>query len=175
MRRAPHSSTARRVSERLATFPACISTLVSPHDQCQRMPVCPFTRVVPAAAAIPSTSPEIPTIPSHSGIPTTPASIAATTPAVQVVPGQARLATPNIIRSMSTPAAAMPARMPAASIAMAKPGRTTYRCGPRSGRHMNRVSYNDAPAGSPATACPRTAPTTDAVVIAKGAIPPERA
>lgn len=165
MRRAQHSSRARKVSGRLHHFHLRLSLQSIIHFlTCQRMPACPFTRVV-RAAVTPSTSPAIPATPKPNGIPTSPASIAATMAATVVAPDQARLTTiPSIIHSTSTRPPMIPV---AAFTATARPGRTTFPCGQRSARHMSRASCSDNPAGSPATACPPT--TTEPVGTTKTA------
>lgn len=134
------------------------------------MPVFPSTRAAAAAeevaavAATRDTNPASPTIPSHSGIPISPASMAVAYAIVHdLVPDRMSI-THNTIPSMSTPVPVAPIR--AAFIAMARPGHTMCPCGPRSGHRMSRASYRGSPAGSPATACPPTALTTgDGVTI----------
>ncbi|XP_062135272.1 uncharacterized protein LOC133844987 [Drosophila sulfurigaster albostrigata] len=87
--------------------------------------------------------------------------IVALMPAIELAPDLAQTATiPSTIPSMYTPAIAP---MWAASIATAKLGPITCPFGPRSGLRMSRASCSDVPAGSPATAWPPMAPTTDAV------------
>lgn len=130
----------------------------------QRTPVCPSTRVAAAAevvavAATRATSPASPTIPSHSGIPISPASMVVVYAIVHDLVPVRMSTTHSIIPSMSTPAQVAPMR--AAFIAMARPGHTTCPCGPQSGHRMSRASSRDSPAGSPATACPPMAQTTE--------------
>lgn len=132
--------------------------------------MCPSTRVAAvaevAAAAIRDTNPASPTIPNHNGIRISLASMAAVFAIVHVpvpVPVPDRVSTiHSTIQSMSTPAPVVPMR--AAFIAMAKPGHTTYKYGPRSEHRTSRANCSDSPAGSPATACPPTAPTIGAGV-----------
>lgn len=127
--------------------------------------MCPSTRVAAAAAeevaavaVTRDTNPASLTIPSRSGIQISPASMAVVYAIVHDLVPDRMSTIHSIIPSMSTPAPV--ALIRAVFIAMARPGHTTCPCGPRSGHRMSRASYRGSPAGSPATACPPTAPTT---------------